>query len=613
MRAALSCPLSFSCRMPSDLAHLDSGLVDSFPQGVLVCDAQGVFLRVNAAYERLTGYSSAQLVGTAATLAQVHDAVELLGRSAQLPFDVAPGALGQPVILARAEEAPASPAAELRPQAWTYRRRDGSTLRVQIDWLRLGGRAGGGAGARFAAVVTADAQGRDLVDKPWHDGLQDAWTQLPNAAWFQERAALKLQLARQRQGACAVVVLEIDQMARLRDSLGDERLGEVLQLCGHHARGVIGPDAVLATLGNGLLACLVEGEPQAVDAVIASLQRRLAQPIQFLERSLRLTASVGAAACLPELGAGTGEWLHRARVALGAAKSAATGGQARWFKDAMQAEAVDRLELERLLREALEHDQFSLVFQPQVNLATGRILLMETLLRWQCPGRGSISPATFVPVAEDIGLIIPIGEWVLRQACREVGRLRRLLAGKSAEVPQVAVNVSARQLLQPGLIDLVKSALDDAGLAPEHLEIEVTESVLLGDTEGALATLEGLRELGVGLAIDDFGTGYSSFSYLTQFPFDRLKIDRSLIVNIDQPGKGYAIVSAIVSLAHALEMLVTAEGVETVEQADALKRLQCDEVQGYWFSRPLAPAALERVLLAIAESSAPAAPPAREP
>jgi len=198
---------------------------------------------------------------------------------------------------------------------------------------------------------------------------------------------------------------------------------------------------------------------------------------------------------------------------------------------------------------------------------------------------------------------VPIGEWVLREACREVGRLRRMLLGKSAEVPQVAVNVSARQLLQPGLIDLVKSALDDAGLLPEHLEIEVTESVLLGDTEGALATLEGLRALGVGLAIDDFGTGYSSFSYLTQFPFDRLKIDRSLIINIDKPGKGYAIVSAIVSLAHALEMLVTAEGVETAEQAEALKSLQCDDVQGYWFSRPLAPKALERVLTAIADQA----------
>ena len=436
----------------------------------------------------------------------------------------------------------------------------------------------------------------------WHEGFQDAWTQLPNVTWFQERASLKLQHARLRHRPCSVLVIEIDQMSRLRDSMGDDMLGQVLQLCGHHVRGVIGPDAILATIGGGLLACVVDGDTHEVDILIGHMLRRVSQPMQAIDRNLRLTASVGASLYLPELKVDTGELLHRARVALGAAK-AAHGNQACWFRNAMQSEAVDRLELEGLLREALEQQQFSLVFQPQVNLSTGRILLMETLLRWQCPGRGSISPATFIPVAEDIGLIVPIGEWVLREACREVGRLRRMLLGKSAEVPQVAVNVSARQLLQPGLIDLVKSALDDAGLLPEHLEIEVTESVLLGDTEGALATLEGLRALGVGLAIDDFGTGYSSFSYLTQFPFDRLKIDRSLIINIDKPGKGYAIVSAIVSLAHALEMLVTAEGVETAEQAEALKSLQCDDVQGYWFSRPLAPKALERVLTAIADQA----------
>jgi EAL domain-containing protein (putative c-di-GMP-specific phosphodiesterase class I) len=185
----------------------------------------------------------------------------------------------------------------------------------------------------------------------------------------------------------------------------------------------------------------------------------------------------------------------------------------------------------------------------------------------------------------------------MREACREVGRLRRLLALKGAEAPRVAVNVSAHQLLAPGLVDMVQSALADAGLGPEHLEIEITESIFLNDADRALATLESLRQLGIELAIDDFGTGYSSFSYLTQFPFDRLKIDRSLVMNVDQPGKGHAIVAAIVSLAHALGMKVTAEGMETPAQAEQLRALQCDDIQGYGFYRPLQPKVLERLLL----------------
>jgi len=385
-------------------------------------------------------------------------------------------------------------------------------------------------------------------------------------------------------------------MARVRDSQGDEMLGQLLQLCGHRVRGTLGPDGVLATLGGGLLACVLDGDQREIDARIESLLRNLSLPLQGADRSLRLTASIGAAIALPEVRIDAVELLHRARVALGAAK-AGGGAQSRWFRNAMQSQAEDRLQLEGLLREALERNQFSLVFQPQLHLATGRIQHMEALLRWQCPALGPVSPAAFIPVAEDIGLIVPIGEWVMREACREVGRLRRLLALRGAEAPRVAVNVSAHQLLAPGLVEMVQSALADAGLGPEHLEIEITESIFLQEADKALATLESLRQLGIELAIDDFGTGYSSFSYLTQFPFDRLKIDRSLVMNVDRPGKGYAIVAAIVSLAHALGMKVTAEGMETPTQGEQLKALQVDDIQGYGFYRPLQPKVLERLLL----------------
>ena len=540
-------------------------LVDSLPQAVFVCDAAGTYLHINPAYAQLTGHAPDGLVGHQ-TIALIHDGVELPAAGAPTTFP-----------------------------SWISRHRDGRVVRVRLSlgaWPQADG-----AAPFYVGTALPELPPRDTTAAAgWNDGFHDAWTQLPNAAWLRERTALKLQSARQRLRPCTLLVIEIDQMTRVRDSQGDEMLGQLLQLCGHRIRGTLGPDAVLATLGGGLLACVLDGDQPEIDTRVEGLLRTLSLPLQGADRSLRLTASIGAAIATPETRVDAVELLHRARVALGAAK-AGGGAQSRWFRNAMQSQAEDRLQLEGLLREALERNQFSLVFQPQLHLATGRIRHMEALLRWQCPALGPVSPAAFIPVAEDIGLIVPIGEWVMREACREVGRLRRLLALRGAEAPRVAVNVSAHQLLAPGLVEMVQSALADAGLRPEHLEIEITESIFLQDADKALATLESLRQLGIELAIDDFGTGYSSFSYLTQFPFDRLKIDRSLVMNVDQPGKGYAIVAAIVSLAHALGMKVTAEGMETPTQAEQLTALQCDDIQGYGFSRPLQPKALEKLLL----------------
>ncbi|MDA7415907.1 EAL domain-containing protein [Xenophilus arseniciresistens] len=553
--------------MPDAPALSPARLVDCLPQAVFVCDDSGVYLQANPAYERLTGFAQSELLGQA-MLARLH-------HGAVLP------AVGEATLWSRA----------------LCRHRDGRALPVQLSVTRLPA----GADDRHLYLGTAMPEASHDSGQqgpPWHQGFHDAWTQLPNATWLRERIALKLQAARPRGGACTLLALEIDQMVRLRDSLGDERVGEVLQLCGHRLRAVIGPDAPLATLGGGVFACLLEGDTAQADAIVAAVQRAISMPVEGSERPLRLTASLGAVVALPEAPMPeAAELVHRARVALNVARTAG-GAQARWFTQAMQAQAQDRLQLEGRLREALEQNQFSLVFQPQLHLASGKVQHMEALLRWECPGVGFIGPQIFIPVAEDLGLIGRIGEWVMREACREVGRLKRLLAARGQPVPRVAVNVSAHQLLDAKLVPMVQSALAEAGLGPESLEIEITESIFLNDAERALATLEELRALGIELAIDDFGTGYSSFSYLTQFPFDRLKIDRSLIMNIDQPGKGHAIVSAIIALAHALGMRVTAEGMETPAQAHALQALHCDDIQGYGFSRPLRPVALEKLLLA---------------
>ncbi|RYF82685.1 MAG: EAL domain-containing protein [Comamonadaceae bacterium] len=561
--------------MPDSPTIPHPDIVDSLPQPVFVCDGAGVYLRANPAYQRLTGFSLLALLGQP-MLMRLHD-------GAVLP------AVGEPTTWASA----------------ICRHRDGRSLRVQLSLTRVANDAAGTP--IYLGTATPEPMREATGGQAWHQGFHDPWTQLPNAAWLRERAALKLQTARARRRACTLLALEVDQTARLRDSLGDDWLGQLLQLCGHRLRAVIGPDAPLATLGGGVLACVLDGDAAQVGATLATLLRGMSAPVSGAERDLRLTASLGAVVAPPDGPMpDTSELLHRARVALSAAR-AAGGGQVRWFTPSMQAQAQDRLQLEGRLREALEQNQFSLVFQPQLHLANGRVQHMEALLRWDCPGVGFIGPQVFIPVAEEMGLIVRIGEWVMREACREVGRLSRLLAARGACAPRVAVNVSAHQLLDEGLVPMVRSALADAGLGPESLEIEITESIFLSEADRALATLQQLRALGIELAIDDFGTGYSSFSYLTQFPFDRLKIDRSLVMNIDQPGKGRAIVSAIIALAHALGMRVTAEGMETPAQAEALRGLGCNDVQGYGFSRPLPPKALEKLLLNRPDFAAPRA------
>jgi EAL domain-containing protein (putative c-di-GMP-specific phosphodiesterase class I) len=283
--------------------------------------------------------------------------------------------------------------------------------------------------------------------------------------------------------------------------------------------------------------------------------------------------------------------MRRAGVALSAA-SAINGNAVRRFSTALEGQAARRFELETMLREALEKQQLHLVYQPQVTLATGCIAQVETLLRWNHPQRGLISPVEFVPVAEESGLIEQIGEWVIRTACRDAGKLLR----QTGTLPRIAVNVSPQQFQRHNLFETIREALEDAALDPCYLEVEITEGALLGDTEQALQTLHALRELGVEVAVDDFGTGYSSLAYLTRFPLNRLKIDRSFVTGMTTDPQSAALVGAIIAMAHALKLRVTAEGVETAEQAAQLEALGCDEAQGFWFSRPITITALRNVL-----------------
>jgi EAL domain-containing protein (putative c-di-GMP-specific phosphodiesterase class I) len=301
---------------------------------------------------------------------------------------------------------------------------------------------------------------------------------------------------------------------------------------------------------------------------------------------LNLGTSIGIAV-FPADGADIATLSRNADLALYRAK-ADGGGAYRFFESAMDMRMQRRRLLEVELRTALANRQFQLLYQPLLSTGTDRVTGFEALIRWSHPERGLVSPAEFIPLAEETGLIVPIGEWVLREACREAA---------GWHVPaRVSVNVSPVQFRNPGLVDLVRSACAASGLHPERLELEVTEGVLMSDTAGTLATLRELKTLGVAISMDDFGTGYSSLSYLRSFPFDKIKIDRSFVADLGKAGESAAIIRAIIGLGHSLGMQTTVEGVETPAQLAHVRSEGCDQVQGYLIGRPLPPSAVRALL-----------------
>jgi diguanylate cyclase (GGDEF)-like protein len=364
---------------------------------------------------------------------------------------------------------------------------------------------------------------------------------------------------------------------------GDSMLRDV---AGRLARSVRDSD-VLARLANDEFAIIqaAGGQPEAADALARRIVASLRQPFQVQGEEVQSGACVGIA--LGTAGAGDPEDLLRnATLALQLAKAQSTrqGGRGghRFFEPEMDARARARRALEADLRHALGRREFELHYQPLVNVARRRVSSFEALLRWRHPLRGVVPPDAFIPLAEEIGMIVPIGEWVLREACSEAARWQ----GAEAGGLRVAVNLSAAQFMAPGLADMVEQVLAETGLPGDRLELEITETVLLQESEATLATLHALRRLGARISMDDFGTGYSSLSYLRSFPFDKIKIDKSFISNVTVSEESKAIVRAIIGLGITLGIATVAEGVETMEQMQHLVADGCTEVQGYFFSPP---------------------------
>lgn len=430
----------------------------------------------------------------------------------------------------------------------------------------------------------------------------DSLTQLPNRALFKDRLGEALKLAKRHARLLALLYLDLDHFKRINDTLGHrigdlllqttaERLRESLRASDSVGReSIVGleHDRVrleydIARLGGDEFTVLLPEIRRCEDAAIVAerIQTHLSRPMTLEDHEIFITPSIGIAV-FPHDGKDPETLLKNADMAMYAAKNQGRNLY-RFYDTSLNEAALQRLAMENQLRKAIERHELSLHYQPQLDLLSERICGVEALVRWQNHLLGSISPLDFIPLAEEAGLIIPIGEWVLRTACQQAHIWRDAGCGLS----RMGVNISVLQFMQPGFPELVALILEETGLDADALELEITESLLMKDPDGATRTLQSLKALGVQLAIDDFGTGYSSLSRLKQLPLDRLKIDKAFVQEVNTRPDDAAITTAVIAMAASMGLRVIAEGVENEAQLRFLKAKHCDEIQGYYLSRPL--------------------------
>jgi diguanylate cyclase (GGDEF)-like protein/PAS domain S-box-containing protein len=420
-----------------------------------------------------------------------------------------------------------------------------------------------------------------LEDQLRHRAFHDPLTNLANRALFKDRVGHALTRTHRRHDRVAVLFLDLDSFKNVNDSLGHAAGDQLLMAVAHRLGNHLRRADTIGRLGGDEFAILLEDVTGARSAthVADGILNVLHAPFTIAGKEVFVNASIGIA--LSTLVDGADDLLRNADVAMYQAKA---GGKGRYcvFESSMHTAAVERLELEADLQRAIDRDELVLDYQPIVDLTTRRLVGVEALVRWDHPERGLLPPDTFIPLAEESGLILAVGRWVLLQACRTVASWQDVAPGLT-----VSVNLSARHFLHASLIDDVASALRESGLENGLLTVEITESVLMRDSDAVLSKLFELKRLGIRLALDDFGTGYSSLGYLRRFPIDVLKVDKTFVEGIARGVEESAVARAIIKLGRTLRIATVAEGVESAEQVDRLNALHCDQAQGFWFSRPL--------------------------
>ncbi|MFH1044806.1 MAG: EAL domain-containing protein [Pseudomonadota bacterium] len=514
---------------------------------------------VNPAFERITGYSSEEVLGRNARLLQGTD-------------------IAQPeLITVRAA------LHDQRPCHVVLRnyRKDGSMYWNELNIAPV--RNDAGVVTHYIGVHSDITAAKTHQDELARQANHDSLTGLPNRNLLWDRIDRACARTQRYGGFAAVAFLDLDNFKVVNDSLGHNLGDHLLRAVVARLESSLRAMDTVARMGGDEFV-LVLSDQKSEQSVSAEMQRiveSFSQPFAVDGRDVFITASVGVA-LYPQDANDPESLMKSAELAMYRAKESGRNTY-RLYTAELQTRVTERLALEGMLRRALERGEFSLHYQPQVDLRSNRIFGCEALIRWNQADLGMVGPVKFIPLAEETGLIIPIGEWVVRTACLQNK------AWQNAGLPAVtvAVNISARQFREKNLLQVVAKILAETGLDPTQLELEVTESVIMQDAQQVIASLQAFRDMGVRLSVDDFGTGYSSLSYLKRFPVDRLKIDQSFVRDLSTDADDAAIAQAVITLGHTMNLRVIAEGVETPEQLAFLRKHQCDEMQGYLFGKPM--------------------------
>ena len=537
-------------------------------EGVIIADSSERIVAVNRAFTEVTGYESGEVIGKTPRILQS-------GRHDRAFYAAMWRSIRE--------------TGRWQGELWN-RRKDGAIYPELLNVSVVRDEAGGVT--HYVGVFSDISAMKESEARFDHLAHYDALTDLPNRLLFRARVEHAVAQAHRRTRQLAVLIIGVDGFKHLNESLGHPAGDELLRRLASRLHGLTRESDTVARLGGDEYAILLEGvtDSESAGLVGRNMLEAIASPFEIEGREVFLTCSAGIS-LFPDDGADFTVLLRNAEVALHRAKSAGSNTY-QFYTAEMTRRAYERFVIESDLRRAVQRREFVLHFQPQFSLGSGELTGVEALARWQHPERGLVAPDSFIPIAEETGLIESLGAWAVREACYQA------VAWQAEGLPpiRVAVNLSARQIASSHLVEVVASALRESGLAADMLELEITEGFLMQHPEAARETLRELKNLGVTLAIDDFGTGYSSLSYLKLYPVDKLKIDKSFVRDIPFRPDDEAIARAIITLGHGLSLKIVAEGVETEAQAEFLRAHSCDEVQGYFYCRPMPAAELAEFL-----------------
>jgi diguanylate cyclase (GGDEF)-like protein/PAS domain S-box-containing protein len=543
--------------------------LNSIGDAIISTGVTGRVTYLNNVAEQLTGWTRADALGR-----ELEEVFRIIDRETRA---VIPNPLA---LAARTNEIVGIPSTSI------LIRRDGVESAIEDSCAPIHNRRGDVTGAVmvFRDVSTSRALSQRLLHLAQHDSLTD----LPNRDLLNERLTQAISAAQRRHAALGVLYLDLDRFKHINDSLGHSVGDHLLQSVAHRLRACIRASDTVSRLGGDEFVILLLEVAHAQDAAICAdkIIKTLGMLYTIDEIELHITVSIGIAV-YPGDGTGLKTLLQNADSAMYEAKQRGRNNY-QFYRADLNSKASER----QLLRHAIERNELELHYQPIVNLATGAIAGLEALLRWLHPPLGAVPAVEFISVAEESGLIVPIGQWALRQACAQLNDWQR--AG--LPVPGLAVNISAVELRWRGFVAGVAATLSETGIDPRHLTLELTETFIMQDSQATTLVLNALRSLGVQLALDDFGTGYSSLSYVRRFPIDVLKVDRSFVLNLNSNADDASVVSAVINMGKSLRMRVVAEGVETPEQVEFLRQHGCSEAQGNHFSHPLRADAVARFL-----------------